>query len=113
MNVEYDLVLEDGSGTLTFEWDAEKDAANLRKHGISFSEAATIFQNDVLTNEDTSAYGEMREISFGRLGDNPGTTVILCVVHTERNGNIRIISARKATPHERKLFDVYIQKTYH
>ncbi|UWQ57278.1 BrnT family toxin [Leisingera caerulea] len=107
------MELDDGSGTLVFEWDTDKDSANLKKHGISFEEAAAIFQNDVLTDEDTSAYGERREISFGRLEGDPGTTVIVCVVHTERNGNTRIISARKATTHERKNFDVYFQKTYH
>ncbi|MEZ5714391.1 MAG: BrnT family toxin [Paracoccaceae bacterium] len=101
MNVEYELVLDDGSGTLTFEWDAEKDSANLKKHGISFTEAVEIFQTEVLTAEDTSARGELREISFGLFGSNPGT-VVLCVIHTERGGNTRIISARPATKHERK-----------
>lgn len=113
MKVEYELVLDDGSGTVTFEWDTEKDSANLKKHGISFEEAAEIFQNDVLTAEDDGAHGEMREISIGRLGHNPGPTVVICVVHTERNRNTRIISARRATPHERKNFDVYFEKTYH
>lgn len=113
MKVTYDLVLEDGSGVLAFEWDAAKDLENRNKHGISFEEAAEIFQDEVLTVEDTSAYGELREISFGRFGTDGDAPLILCVVHTDRGGSNRIISARKATSHERKMFDVYIQKTYH
>lgn len=113
MKVEFDLELDDGSGALPFEWDSEKDSANLGKHGISFAEAATIFQDEVLTVEDASSSGEMREISLGRLGSEPGATVVVCVVHTERHGRTRIISARKATAHERKQFDVHFRKTYH
>jgi hypothetical protein len=110
---EFDLVLGDGSGALSFEWDPAKDLVNFKKHGIRFEEAATIFQNVVLTAEDAGSYGEMREISFGRLGQPPDAPVILCVVHTDRDGTTRLISARKATPRERKHFDVYIEKTYH
>ena len=107
MTVGFALEL-DGGGTLYFEWDDAKNRTNLKKHGIRFEEAATIFLEDVLTAEDTHAAGERREISFGRLGRPPGRTVVVCVVHTERNGTIRIISARKATAHERKLFDAAI-----
>ena len=113
MNVEFELEPNDGGGALTFEWDAGKSSANLKKHGISFEEAATIFQDDVLTAEDTGSLGETREISFGRLGHDQGATVTVCVVHTERNGDTRIISARKATPHERKHFDAHIKKTHY
>lgn len=114
MKIEYLLELDDGSGALAFEWDSEKASSNLRKHGISFEEAATIFQDEVLTAEDTSeSYGEMREVSFGRLGSASGETVIICVVHTDRDDRVRIISARKATARERRHFDVYFKKTYH
>ncbi|MBW6419786.1 BrnT family toxin [Celeribacter sp. PS-C1] len=113
MKVTYDLVLDDGSGVLPFEWDANKDLENRKKHGISFEEAAEIFQNDVLTGEDHSSYGERREISFGRLGSDSDAPLILCVVHTDRDGAYRLISARKATSHERRDFDDYFEKTYH
>ncbi|MEM6623092.1 MAG: BrnT family toxin [Pseudomonadota bacterium] len=113
MKVEFELLLDDGSGVLPFEWDADKDYENRQKHGISFEEAAEIFQSDVLTVEDDSAYGERREISFGRLGPDGGAPLILCVVHTDRDGVTRLISARKATAHERKEFDVHFDKTYH
>ncbi|MGJ4933308.1 BrnT family toxin [Bradyrhizobium sp. HKCCYLRH3083] len=91
-----------------FEWDPEKSASNLRKHGLSFEEAASIFQGPVLTGPDGSgdAFGEIREKSFGLLGG----MVAICVIHTDRNGKIRIISARKATSSERKHFDAYLKQ---
>ena len=113
MTIEFELELIHSGEVLTFEWDANKCVANQMKHGISFEEAAHIFQNVVLTNDDPFAEGEVRELSFGRLGADNSSSVVVCVVHTERNGNIRIISARKATTQERKSFDVHIQKTYH
>ncbi|MBR1092469.1 BrnT family toxin [Bradyrhizobium manausense] len=88
-----------------FEWDPEKNSANRRKHGLSFEEAALIFEGPVLTGPDHST-DEVRDKSFGLLGG----TVVICVIHTERNGKIRIISARKATASERKQFDVYLKK---
>jgi uncharacterized DUF497 family protein len=114
LRVEYLLELEDGRGELAFEWDSEKASSNLGKHGISFEEAVTIFQDEVLTIEDRAAYGELREISFGRLKvSGQSSAVIICVVHTDRADGVRIISARKATAQERRHFDVYFRKTYH
>ncbi|SFM57105.1 hypothetical protein SAMN05216573_102600 [Bradyrhizobium sp. Rc3b] len=88
-----------------FEWDPEKNASNLQKHGLSFKEAALIFSGPVLTGPAENAE-EYREKSFGLLKGS----VVVCVVHTDRNGKIRIISARKATPNERKHFDGYLKK---
>lgn len=113
MRVTFDLLLDDGSGVLPFEWDPNKDLENQKKHGISFEEVAEIFQYDVLTVEDDSSYNELREISFGRLGPDGNAPLILCVIHTDRGGAYRLISARKATAHERRNFDVYFEKTYH
>jgi uncharacterized protein len=113
VRVEYFLELHDDSGELAFEWDSEKASSNLKKHGISFEEAVTIFQDEVLTAEDRSAYGELREISFGRLDGGQSSGVIVCVVHTDRSDRVRIISARKATAQERRHFDVYYRKTHH
>jgi len=89
-----------------FEWDPAKNASNILRHGLSFEEAASIFAGPVLTGPDDFA-GEDREKCFGLLGG----VVVICVIHTERNGKIRIISARKATANERKHFDVYLKKT--
>ena len=88
-----------------FEWDPAKNELNLRKHGLSFEEAASIFSGPVLSGPDRHD-GEEREKSFGLLGG----AVVVCVIHTERNGKNRIISARKATPNERKLFDDYLKR---
>jgi uncharacterized DUF497 family protein len=88
-----------------FEWDPEKNASNIQKHGLSFEEAASIFSGPVLTGADDTD-GEYREKTFGLLAGS----VVICVIHTDRNRNIRIISARKATPNERKHFDVYLKK---
>jgi len=88
-----------------FEWDPEKNASNIQKHGLSFEEAASIFSGPVLTGPDENAL-EYREKSFGLLGG----AVVVCVVHTDRDGKIRIISARKATPNERKHFDDYLKR---
>lgn len=86
-----------------FEWDPEKDRQNRAKHGISFEEAAAIFDGPVLTAEDEGDYGEVRERTYGLLRG----VVVVCVVHTSRDDRIRIISARKATPAERTLFNAH------
>jgi uncharacterized DUF497 family protein len=90
-----------------FEWDPEKDRANQEKHGLSFDEAATIFNGPVLTGPDDST-DEPRDKSFGLIAG----VVVACVVHTDRDGRTRIISARRATRNERKHFDAYLKRTY-
>jgi uncharacterized protein len=92
----------------SFEWDEAKNAANRAKHGMSFGEVTSIFQGPILTIEDTSHNPEVRELSFGLLGG----VVVVCVVHTQRGGKTRIISARKAKRAERKMFDDYLKKAY-
>ena len=89
-----------------FEWDADKNLANRRKHGLSFEEASTIFEGPVLSLEDDGHDGEVRERSYGLIGG----LVVVCVIHTDRDGIIRIISARKATRNERKFFNAHLQK---
>lgn len=89
-----------------FAWDEDKNRANRRKHGISFEEAATIFDGPVLSLDEDSDPTEVRERSFGLIGG----VVVGCVIHTDRDDTIRIISARKATPNERKLFDAYLKR---
>jgi hypothetical protein len=92
-----------------YEWDDDKNAQNLRKHGISFEEAVTIFDGPVLSLEDEGHHSEVRERSYGLIGG----VVVACVVHTQRGGNTRIISARKATKSETKLFNDYLKKASH
>ncbi len=89
-----------------YEWDDDNNADNRRKHGIGFEEAKEIFNGPVLTRVDDRQYGESREIGFGFLVSG----IVVVVVHTDRDGIIRIISARKATGKERRHFRAYLEK---
>lgn len=94
---------------MKFEWDESKNQENIRKHGISFERAKTIFDGVVLTKIDNRYdYEEVREISYGLMEG----VVVVVVVHTERSGKIRLISARKATKKERRNFYVYTRTHY-
>lgn len=89
-----------------FEWDEEKNRTNIEKHGISFEQACRIFEGVTLTAiDDRFEYGEVREISLGMVDG----IVVLSVVHTDRNGNTRIISARQANRKERKQYEEAIR----
>ena len=88
---------------LTFEWDEEKAAENLSKHGVSFSEASTIFE-DQLSRTIPDPLHSDEEDRFVILGvSNQQRTLV--VVHTYRDDTVRIISARKATSRERKDYE--------
>ena len=90
-----------------FEWGEEKDRLNIQKHGIGFSTASRIFEAPVLTRiDDRHEYGEVREQSIGTING----VVVLVVIHTDRNGKIRIISARRANNEERKRYEEAIQQ---
>ena len=88
---------------LKFEWDPGKAEANFAKHGVSFEEAATIFSDALaLTfNDPDHSIGEHRMLTFG-VSQNDR---LLSVAHTESGRTIRIISARKATRHERGIYE--------
>ena len=93
---------------MQFEWDAQKNSSNRQKHGISFEEASCIFDNPVLTKIDVRRdYGEIRAVSYGMIAE----FVVVAVVHTDRNGKKRIISARRAEKTERKNYYEHIKKT--
>ncbi|MFY7940414.1 MAG: BrnT family toxin [Burkholderiaceae bacterium] len=86
-----------------FQWDAPKADANIKKHGVSFDEAASVFLDQLAVSgqDPDHSVGESRYITFGMssLGR------LLAVSHTHRLGNIRIISARRVTRIERKLYE--------
>jgi uncharacterized DUF497 family protein len=86
-----------------FEWDRDKAEHNLRKHGVSFNEAATVFFDSLsMTGRDPDhSLAERRHVIFGQ--SSAGR--LLAVAHTEREDRIRIISARKVTRAERKLYE--------
>ena len=88
---------------MEFEWDAKKAKYNLRKHGVSFEEASSVF-NDVLAayyiDPDHSA-SENRFLTIGTSSQGQ----LLHVAFTDRGQRIRIISARKPTKREKKLYE--------
>jgi uncharacterized DUF497 family protein len=88
---------------LKFQWDDTKAQANLGKHGVSFEEAASVFGDPLaLTFPDPDhSIGEKRWLTFGV----SQTSRLLVVAHTHRGRSIRIISARKATRHERGIYE--------
>ena len=87
---------------LEFEWDDEKAASNIAKHGVAFSDAKRLFDDiHALHYVDRSTvYEEERFVGIGIVNG-----VVLTVVYTERGDRIRLISARKATRHEQKAYD--------
>jgi uncharacterized protein len=88
---------------LLFEWDEEKSRKNLRKHGVSFEEASTIFGDPLSVTIDDPQHSirEQRWVTLGHSAKHR----LLVVVHTDRGGRIRIISARVAARHERKTYE--------
>lgn len=88
---------------MKYEWDPAKAASNLRKHGVSFEEAATALEDDLsVTGRDPEhSFGESRFVTFGV--SSAGR--LLVVAHTERGEVLRIISARPATKHERRIYE--------
>ena len=89
---------------MEFEWDENKNQSNQQKHDISFEEASEIFRYPMYETADTRRdYGEVRYIGIGRNNQ----MVVLTVVFTERESRIRIISARRASKNERKLYYGY------
>lgn len=88
---------------LNFEWDEGKAKSNLKKHRVSFEEATTVFLDPFsMTIPDPGhSVEEQRYIDIG--SSDKGQ--VLVVVYTERGANIRIISCRKATSSERKLYE--------
>lgn len=88
---------------LNFEWDEEKAKVNFKKHKVSFDEATTVFIDplSITISDPNHLVDEQRYIDIG--SSERGR--VLVVVYTERGSNIRIISCRKATPSERKLYE--------
>jgi uncharacterized protein len=86
-----------------FEWDDNKAKSNLKKHGVSFEEAATIFNDPEIATIPDPDHSEDEE-RFVSLGISLIQRLLL-VVHAERNERIRLISARKATETERKTYE--------
>ena len=85
---------------MQYEWDEQKRLSNVRKHGIDFRDAVEIFEGDTLLMEDDRFdYGERRFVSLGLLRGH-----VIVVVHTEQAGVTHMISARKATKYEQRIY---------
>ena len=88
---------------IEFEWDTKKAKSNLRKHGVSFEEARSVFYDEFATQFQDDAEEEARFVLLGLSNESR----ILVVVHCERGSSgetLRIISARKATKNERSFY---------
>ena len=88
---------------MNFEWDPAKASTNLRKHRVSFHEAATVFGDGLAVTWDDPDHSES-EKRFVTMGMSNARR-LLVVAHAERGGNIRIISARKATRREQEDYE--------
>ena len=91
-----------------FEWDRQKAASNLRKHGISFIEATEVFFDPHALVEFDEKHSD-EEDRFATIGMSEKLRVLL-VVHTERGDVTRIISARQAAPTEQKRYEQHARR---
>lgn len=90
---------------MEFEWDEAKASSNLKKHGVSFEEAQSVFENPlaVIFDDEAHSVEEQREIIIGHSRLNR----LLLVAFTERSSCVRLISARLATRQEREDYEQY------
>ena len=89
---------------MQFEWDGEKVESNLKKHGVGFAEAKTIFENPLarIFEDEDHSFAERRDGIVGYSDKNR----LLIISFTERGDDtIRIISARETTPNERRKYE--------
>lgn len=88
---------------MNIDWDSRKAEANLRDHGVSFADAATVLTDDrALTREDPDSIGEQRFVTLG----SSATGELLVVVFTHREPDVyRLISSWKANRQQRKLYE--------
>lgn len=85
---------------LHYTWDEAKRQTNIARHGLDFEDAEQVFHGPTYTFEDERyAYGEQRFITIGMLD-----LMMVLIAHTERDQTIRVISMRKATKYEEKLY---------
>jgi uncharacterized DUF497 family protein len=91
--------------TLRFEWDSDKDLANQKKHGVSFDEAKTVFYDPTakVIADPQHSDAEDRFVIMGQ--SSKSRLLLVCHCFRENDDVIRLISARKAVPNERKNYE--------
>jgi uncharacterized DUF497 family protein len=87
-----------------FEWDLDKARDNVRKHGVTFEEAATVFGDDDASIEDDLEHSEAED-RFIIVGMSARERILLTVYTIRRADTVRIISSRHAMQHERKAYE--------
>ncbi len=85
---------------IAFEWDPRKAAANIQKHGIQFADAIPVLEDERAVTLRDDVRGEVRWVTIGM----DALARILTVVYTWRDNTVRVISARPATPNERRQY---------
>jgi hypothetical protein len=83
-------------------WDVEKAAANIRSHGIEFSHAGTVLDDPMVVTIEDTRHGEQRFVTIG--ADILGRVLVVVYAYSGEE-DIRLISARKATPKERRVYE--------
>ena len=86
---------------MVYQWNRDKAATNLRKHGVDFADAVSVFSDDLAITIPDERFDEERFVSIGL--DAFGR--VLVVVYTLRGDEIRVISARNATRQERRQYE--------
>ncbi|MBN1411664.1 MAG: BrnT family toxin [Spirochaetales bacterium] len=89
---------------LVFEWDEDKAESNLKKHEVSFEEAATVFGDPLSVTIVDPVHSKPEEHRFITMGLSCRQNLLI-VVHCDRGRSIRIISARKTTKQEKKDYE--------
>jgi hypothetical protein len=83
-------------------WDSKKAAANIRKHGMEFSHATTVLDDPQAVTIEDKSHEEQRFVTVG--SDLMGRVLVVVYAHAEKD-ELRLISARKASPHERRIYE--------
>ncbi len=86
---------------MDYEWDPQKDFANLRKHKVDFADAVGVFEDPLAITIPDGRHGEARFVSIGI----DFLSRLLVVAYSWRGKNLRIISAREALPNERRQYE--------
>lgn len=86
---------------MAYQWNRDKAAANLCKHGIDFADAVSVFSDDLAITIPDERFDEERFVTIGV----DAFARVLVVVYTMRDDEIRVVSARKATRQERQQYE--------